>query len=449
MSKRFAWLLGVVVLVSIAVLVACGSNYNRSSDGLVLVASQGSGLIETFGFSLSSGSISEIANPPETTSTQTCVLNGIPSSIVVDPSGSYAYTIVSANVLCKGSQTGLAAFRVNSNGTLTASGSLVPFAQENVVVQGAPESVPVVPYALSMDAAGKFLFVADRATLDNSGNNVPGAISAFTINNGTLTEVAGSPFVPPPSTTVQPSLDIVAVASTPTVLPGVGANGVQNAVCSTPGNKPPTSQYLYAVDLLGNQVIEYSVDTTTGALGNPPNATAPLAFFTDQQPAGVAVDPCNRFVYVTDHLTNKVSAYTMCNGGLTQSPTGCPQVPNGSLVQVSGSPFSLAGSASGPGPLVVDPFGNYVYVLNTLSGGVSTLKISSISGALTANATVVATGALPTSLAIRADDNWLFVANFGSAPATISQYSIVPSTGVLTPLPAIQTDNNPWGVAVR
>ncbi len=55
MSKRLAWVLGVVVLVSIGVLVACGSNYNASSDGLLLVGSQGSGLIETFSFNLSNG----------------------------------------------------------------------------------------------------------------------------------------------------------------------------------------------------------------------------------------------------------------------------------------------------------------------------------------------------------------------------------------------------------
>src|ERR1035437_9665831 len=35
MSKRFGWLLGVGVLVTIGALVACGSNYNQSSDGLV------------------------------------------------------------------------------------------------------------------------------------------------------------------------------------------------------------------------------------------------------------------------------------------------------------------------------------------------------------------------------------------------------------------------------
>jgi hypothetical protein len=53
---------------------------------------------------------------------------------------------------------------------------------------------------------------------------------------------------------------------------------------------------------------------------------------------------------------------------------------------------------------------------------------------------------------IRGDDNWMFVANNGSSSlggSTVSQYSIAPSTGQLTVEPAIQTDNYPWGLAVK
>jgi 6-phosphogluconolactonase (cycloisomerase 2 family) len=50
-------------------------------------------------------------------------------------------------------------------------------------------------------------------------------------------------------------------------------------------------------------------------------------------------------------------------------------------------------------------------------------------------------------MAIRSDDNWLFVSNYTAA--TISQYSITPATGVLTPLPTTITDNYPWGIAVK
>ena len=63
MSKR-SWLLGLGALVLIGLLLACGSNYDASQDGLLLVGSQGSGLIETFSFTLSNGHVSAIANTP-------------------------------------------------------------------------------------------------------------------------------------------------------------------------------------------------------------------------------------------------------------------------------------------------------------------------------------------------------------------------------------------------
>jgi 6-phosphogluconolactonase (cycloisomerase 2 family) len=94
----------------------------------------------------------------------------------------------------------------------------------------------------------------------------------------------------------------------------------------------------------------------------------------------------------------------------------------------------------------VDPFGNYVYVLNTGSNTIAPFHISPVSGSLTSQ-TVVAAGLGAKAMAIRSDDNWLFVSNYTAA--TISQYSITPATGVLTPLPTTITDNYPWGIAVK
>jgi 6-phosphogluconolactonase len=191
-------------------------------------------------------------------------------------------------------------------------------------------------------------------------------------------------------------------------------------------------------------VLQFSVDTSTGALGNPLGESQVNSVPTDQVPLGVAVDPCNRFVYVSDSLTNKVSAYTICSMVIIGT---CP-VADGSLLPITGSPFALSGSANGPGPLVVDPFGNNVYVIGTLSNTLSAFKISPISGALTAlTVPTVATGLRPISIAIRGDDNWMFVTNFNSA--TVSQYSITPATGALTAEAPIGTDNQPWGVAVK
>jgi hypothetical protein len=477
MSRRFAWLFGVVVLISIGLLVACGNNYNASSDGLVLVGSQGSGLIETFGFNLFNGHLSEISNTPVDTSNKVCVLGGVPTSLVVNPSGTFAFAILNPNPTCpKGGVTGIQAFKINSDGNAPPVGSPVSFNPEKVLILGTTNptttsvSAAVLPGPMVIDTAGKFLFVADRATTapdptKPAGSTplyIPGAVSVFAIGSGgAVTEVAGSPFFTTgttnPATTVsQLSLDIVSVAPSPTAFPAIGVNGVQNSICSTPGLAAPTTEYLYAVDGLGNQVFEFQVNTTTGALTNPPNRTSIPAFATDQIPAGVAVDPCNRFVYVSDSLTNKVSAYTICNGYPTQSPTNCPQTPlppDGSLVQIAGSPFPLAGSANSPGPILVDPFGNNVYVLGLLSNTISPLKISPTSGVVTAlTPATVATGVGPVAMTIRSDDNWLFVSNYGSTTAggnTMSQYSITPATGILTVQPSVPTDNYPWGVAVK
>ena len=451
MSKRFAWLAGVVVLISIGLLVAC-SNYNTSTDGLMLVGSQGSGLIETFGFSLFNGDTYAITNTPIDTANEVCVLNGLPSSLVVNPTGTYAYAIINANALCPGSATGLLTFKVNSDGTATPVGGQLAFNQGTVTIEGTKnsETVSVVPGPMVMDASGKFLFVADRATTDSAGLFVPGSVTVFALgSSGSATEVAGSPFFTSiPATTVpQASLDIASVAPTATVYPSIGLNGVQNAVCSSVNLPPPTTEYLYAVDGLGNQVFEFVVNTSTGVLTNPSVLSTVQSFPADQQPAGVAVDPCNRFVYVSNFLSNKVSAYTICNGSPT-SPTTCAAIPPGGLVQVAGSPFSVSGSANGLGPLVVDPYGNSVYVLGTLSNTISPFKISPISGALTAlTPATVATGLQPTSIAIRGDDSWLFVTNFNAA--TVSQYSVAPETGALAVQPAVQVDNYPWGVAVK
>ena len=167
MSKRFAWLFGVGVLVMIGLLVACSSNYNPSSDGLVLVGSQGSGLIETFSFNLFNGHLSEIANTPNDTANETCVLQGLPASMVVDHAGAYAYVILNMNSSCPSSTTGILAFKIDSAGNPTPVGSPVPFNLETVTILGTKQHRQCArgsgPYGDGL-RSGKFLFVADRAT---------------------------------------------------------------------------------------------------------------------------------------------------------------------------------------------------------------------------------------------------------------------------------------------
>ena len=415
MSKRF-WLLGLAGLISAGLLVACGSNYNSSSNGLVLVGSQGSSVIQTFSFNLNNGHVGSVANSTNDTGSQTCILNGSPASMVMHPAGTYAYVIFNKSSQCpNATQFGIAVFQVKSDGTLSQVGSLM--------------SDPN-PVSLAVDAAGKFLFVAEGAT---------GGVVVYAIGSGGTLTAAGSASVNGLASQIP---NIAAVAATPTVFPGTGINGTQNSVCSA-GNNPPTSQFLYAVDSNNYVVWEFSVDTTTGALGTPQGVSQVPSFVTDAVPVAVAVDPCDRFLYVSDNLHNKVNAYTICT---TVIANGVCPFPNGKLNDVPGSPFSVSGSANGLGPLVVDPYGNNVYVLGFNT--VSSFKISPVSGSLTPlTPATVNTGSQPTSIAIRADDNWMFVTNYQSQ--SVSQYSITPATGALSVLPTITTDNYPFGVAVK
>jgi 6-phosphogluconolactonase len=418
MSTRFACLLGtVVVMAAIGMLVACGSLFHRGSDGLMLVASQGSSLVQTFSFTLANGTITGISNPTSDTTNLTCVLPGFPGQMVIDPAGTFVFMIISRVQPCNPSANGILALKVNSDGTIAKSGTVTPDPN---------------PIALTMDSTGKFLYVAE---------GLGATVDVYSVSSGSLTSVPQT-LTLPPQLGFQPS-NFVALALTPTVFPAV-KNGTQTAECFQ--QSAPTSEFLYVADQPNNVVWEFDVNMSTGALTVSPNMVAPGApFATDQLPAGVAVDPCNRFVYVTDSLTAKLSAYTLCS---TTINSLCPNPPDGRLLQVTGSPFSLTGTTVSPGPVAVDPLGNNVYVVDTGANHVFTFHIGPTTGAVTAGTPAsVATGQRPTQIAFRSDGNWMFVSNFNSG--TVSQYQVTPVTGALAPLPDITTDNQPTGIAVK
>src|SRR2546430_4103300 len=117
MSTRYGWLLGFLILVLVAALAACGSHYSASSDGLVIVPSQGSAVVQSFSFNLSNGRAAAISNPP--------TVNGTPRAIILDSAGSYAYVASSlscSNASLSGAVQGvISSYKVNSNGSLAAS----------------------------------------------------------------------------------------------------------------------------------------------------------------------------------------------------------------------------------------------------------------------------------------------------------------------------------------
>jgi 6-phosphogluconolactonase (cycloisomerase 2 family) len=455
MRTRFPWMAAILALIAIAFLVACSTKYKSTSNGLVVVPTQASPVMQTFSLDLSNGHVAQINNvngPP---------VPGSPGAVVLDPTGAFAYVIVNQNATFPG-VTGIVSFKVGSDGKLAAGTASPTFRLISTTVNApcvtansttVPVGVlptPAVPGSLAIDSAGKYLFVADVSTSGQtqpypcngstltSTVSVPGAISVFSVSNGALTEVAGSPFVLPAEASGSGSsaasgsaASAAALAVTPTVFP------VQFAACS--GHTAPTTENLYVADSVSNVVLNYLV-SSSGVLTLVPFSSTSPGIATGSTPSGVAVDGCGQFVYVANATSNSVSAFTICNV-ISQN---CPQA-DFSLQDVAGSPYP-AGDV--PGPIAVDPFAKYVYVVDTGSSQLSGYRISPSTGSLTAIAnTPVATGSGANSIAIRSDGNWIFVANFNAA--TVSQYAITQATGALTLQSPFTTLNSPSGVAVK
>jgi DNA-binding beta-propeller fold protein YncE len=455
MRTRFTWIAAVLVLISIGFVMACSTKYKSSSNGLLVVPSRDSQAMQTFSIDLSNGRVLQINNvngPP---------VLGLPSSVLLDPAGTYAYVATTlnctpinpaANTSLTAVQSAILAYKVNSDGTLGMSSTPV-FLPGNTAYPSTFSACglddasnpnggnPIA--AMAMDTLGKFLFVAmapGSAIYTTNTNLTPPTttsvvlpslgIAVYAIGAGaSLSPVTGSPFAVPATSgqAATPS----ALALTPTAFPPL------YAPCS--GQTAPASANLYVTDSVNNMIFNYMV-SSSGSLSLVPTGTNPIA--TGTVPSGVAVDPCDRFVYVSNMSSNSVSAYTICSAVNLGAQPPCLNA-DFSLNPVQGSPFSAADL---PGPIAVDAYANFVYVVDTGSSQITGFRISAGNGSL-ASFTTVATNSGPNSIAIRNDDSWLFVANTTSN--NISEFGVTPASGALTLQTATGTLNYPSGVAVK
>src|SRR5258708_6978892 len=348
MRTRFTWIGAMLVLVAIGFLMACSTKYKPSSNGLIVVPTQGSAVMQTFSLNLGNGHVSQINNtsgPP---------IPGLPGAVILDPTGAFAYVVVNQNATLPGSATGVVSFKIGSDGKL-AAGTMSPTlnstgpttanitcttstnVQDTFAVSVQP--APVVPHALAIDSAGKYLFVADVVTsgqtlpylnpctnvTETATVPVPGAVTVFSVSSGSLTEIAGSPFALP-NEAGGTAGSASALAVTPTAFP------IEFAACS--GHAAPTTENLYVTDSANNIVLNYTV-ASDGTLAAVPTATTP-GVSPGTTPPGVAVDPCGQFVYVANSVSNTVSAFTICTAGSQNCLPG-----DYSLQPVLSLPFTL------------------------------------------------------------------------------------------------------------
>jgi len=305
------------------------------------------------------------------------------------------------------------------------------------------------------DAAGKYLYCSEGSVL-----------RSFSIgNDGSLTELAGSPLGSPTDnwypTTVAMSPSGKFIVATDSNLNQVmsfelnpadgtvinGANGslVPNSLLGTYANPMAitvdrSGKYVYVAHD-GGAVAAFSLDATTGALA---------VIDADESIAGVQAavagtgandlvfNKAGTVLYVANTTDQTISAFRL-------------NAATGALAPVSGSPFATGVALS---KLAADPAGKYLYTIDTPDNRITTFVIDAGTGALTKASRAVARQA-PTVLAV----------SRGTAPVTdtpkaayvtnrnsnsVSQYTIG-SDGAPTAMSTatVQTGSSPRSIAVE
>ncbi len=335
-------------------------------------------------------------------------------------------------------------------GTLNANGSSVPTGG--------------VPSAMILAPSGTALFVANQATND---------ISSYTVkSDGTLAAGATTPtggmtplsmamdsaghflFVANQGVQVDPASGTISVFAvqdaTLTAVPGSPFQVAELGAASGTGPAgvavTPDGKFLYVSNQFDSTVTSFSVDAS-GVL------THGLVVPVGTAPSALAIAPNGGFLYVANSST--LSGFAICN----QIVTSCndPTDPDGTLTAIAGSPFS---AGLGPANIVIAPSGKLMFAVDRLSNQVSEYKIATGTGVLTANSqATISTASNPVWAAIRVGTttdattggttNYLYVAELGSSSLSIYTFDSTKGTLSRVGQPVTITGGQPSAVAAE
>jgi 6-phosphogluconolactonase len=405
-----SWVLALLA-VTLVVFNSCSTanNGTTSGTGFMWVATKGDQLVSSFTIDLSNGAVSSV---------RSSVDSGInPSQLALTPDGA---TLVLANVddNCGTAQAPSYCDRIRAFPINQADGTIGTAASPIQITANAFSTPQGMKLGLAIDPSGKFLFVTHEGNSGPIGSpgTVEGTISVFTISGTTLAPVGTS---------------AVTTQGNPT------GTGPVAAVATT---TPNVGGFLYVANQFSSTVSEYSYDTT-GTLTfvtNYPVAANPSALAFSREVANTNRD---NFLFVSDAGSNQVSVFSAC----VVATLNCGGA-TGVLSPISGSPFP---APTGPGPILVDPTFDWVYVIEQNSFQVSQYAFAPATGALSAlSPAAISTGAGPVGGGITRDGNWMFVANSGAS--NLSAFG-VGATGKLGPAntSTVLLANQPSAILVR
>ena len=229
-----------------------------------------------------------------------------PWSVVVDPSGKFAYVANEGG----SAPTGVSIFSID-----TTTGALTPTGM--IAAAGRAVSVTVHPSV-------KFAYVTDISNgFPGENNNV----SMYTIDpaTGNLTSIGPTAAgTKPSSVAVDPTGKFAYVTNSGsndvsmyTINPTTGALTPVGTIAAETGPASvvvhPTSKFAYVTNFGSNNVSMYTINATTGALTSMGTIAAGSA------PTSIAFDKSGTFAYVTNSSSNNISIYKIdsVSGALT------------------------------------------------------------------------------------------------------------------------------------
>jgi 6-phosphogluconolactonase (cycloisomerase 2 family) len=285
------------------------------------------------------------------------------------------------------------------------------------------------PLGLAVAPSGNALYAAnaaDNAVHEFGINSTSGALSP--IGSGVI--VAGTA---PRQVAITPSGSFayasnflggsISEYSANTATGALAANGAVTNGVTQPYGAIATDSFLYVSDTSLGAMLSYAINSD-GTLAVPPASIASVSVGTGT-PGPMAIDPTRQFVFVSDITQGVVSVFRASGGALTF---------------VSSAPTSAPGTPAMGLAYVTTPSNNFVYVANqtAVPNSVSIFSFNSTLGSLTLIGAVT-TGSKPTGVVADPSGSFLYVTNQGDA--TVTQFTINPTSGGLTSPVTVNTEN--------
>jgi 6-phosphogluconolactonase (cycloisomerase 2 family) len=331
----------------------------------------------------------------------------VATATITNPDGTMGTLDVSSDPATTWASATMGVATINSTGLATGVGagtSVISATFGNAsgnttLTVGAPGPVSLVltPATPNIAVSNSVAFTVQEKWSDNSLHNPP---------PNSVTFSSGTPATATINATTGVALGVAVGTSTITATEGALTGTATLTVVVA------NARFAYVANINDYTIEEYTVNAAAGTFTTPTTVAA-------TQPQQVIVDPNGLYVYCICGIPSNQTSAVLYN---VTPGTGVLTAPTPAISTVVGTGGSNRG--------VIDPTGQFMFVIDGNTNVVGSYSISQVDGSLTA-VNSVATGNSPVDVLVDHTGKYLYVVN--NVDNNVSQYSIA-TDGTLAPL---------------